>query len=392
MKKILPLIICVIIIAIITANDFNQSKSSTQTQASIPTSSVLASTAVATAIPATAVPAQSEPVQTVKTVAEGTVADTLSWILDSEGTLTISGKGAIPNYEKGAGNQPWAGYKKSVKALVIENGITRIGHRAFQNFRYLESVVAGADVQSIGEWAFQNCDALTSVQLQSSAKIETGAFRTTPVEWEICGVASDTYAGSSFYQALNRVKLTGNYRDDIINIALSQVGYHEGNSEADYAGGNKDGSGDYTEYGKCLESVGSAWCSEFACWCIRNAGVPTSIIANSRSANVANYTAYASADFYTWDTTSYVNGKYTPQKGDLVLWSWDGEMHGTEENLSHTSILWEIRDLGNGNVIVKTIDGNSNNQVQIREYEINAASGSRVGKTGMLCYIIAPNY
>ena len=202
---------------------------------------------------------------------------------------------------------------------------------------------------------------------------------------------SEAYAGSSYYTALCQVPLTGNYREDVINIALSQVGYHEGDSEADFSG-NSSGSGDYTEYGNFLESAGSAWCSEFASWCIRKAGVPTSVISSYRAANVAGFTAFTSADFYTMDVTAFGYGSYMPQKGDLLLWSWDGVMHGTEENLSHTSILLDAQDLGNGNVLLTSIDGNSNDQVQIREYEVSTADGSLIGRTGMLCYIIAPHY
>lgn len=331
------------------------------------------------------------PTQAVIQTAGGACTDTVSWELDGSGTLIISGSGAIPDYEKGAGNQPWIEHWKSVTALVVEDGITRIGDRAFQSFRYLESAYIGEDVTEIGQWAFQNCYALTYVDLPPSAAPETGAFRSTPVEWEICGTPSEAYAGSEYYAALCDVELTGDYREDIINIALSQVGYTEGDSEADF-GGYAGGSGDYTEYGKCLESAGTAWCSEFASWCIRNAGVPTSVIASSRGANVTSYTANTSADFYTWDVTAFGGGSYQPQKGDLVLWSWDGQMYGTEENLSHTSILWEATQLENGNVLLTTVDGNSNNQVRVREYEVSAAEGRLTGKTGLVCYIIAPHY
>ena len=202
---------------------------------------------------------------------------------------------------------------------------------------------------------------------------------------------SQAYTDSDYYTALLQVSLTGNYREDVLNIALSQVGYHEGDSEADF-GGHSNGSGDYTEYGYFLKSVGSAWCSEFASWCIRKAGVPTSVIASYRAANVSGFTANTSADFYTMDATTFGRGSYMPQKGDLLLWSWDEKMHGTEENLSHTSILLEAKDLGKGNVLLKTIDGNSNNQVQIREYKVRATDGSLIGRTGRLCYIIAPHY
>ena len=324
-------------------------------------------------------------------IASGPWTDTVSWEIDSNGTMFVIGSGAVPDYEKGAKNQPWIKHQKIVTALVIEEGITRIGDRAFQGFRYLERAVIGKGVTSIGEWAFQNCYELNDVELTHPIKLETGAFRSTPVEWKIHGAPSDAYANSEYYTALCNVQLTGDYRNDIINIALSQVGYKEGNSEKELAGG-VSGSGDYTEYGRSLESVGSAWCSEFASWCIRKANVPTSIIANSRTANVTVFTANTSADFYTWDATTFGGGEYLPKKGDLLLWSWDGKMHKTEENLSHTSILWEITPLGNGKVLLKTIDGNSNNQVQVREYTVSNTSGQLLSNTGLVCYIIAPHY
>ena len=312
--------------------------------------------------------------------------------MDGDGTLTIRGTGAISDFAKGAGNQPWISYQKTITALVVEDGITRIGDRAFQGCFYLKSAVIGKDVASIGEWAFQNCYALTSVELQPNVHLEDGAFRSTPVEWDVHAADSTLYANSSYYSALREVVLTGNYREDIINIALSQVGYHEGDSDADYAGGNSSGSGDYTEYGRYLGSIGGAWCSEFASWCIRKAGVPSQIIANSRSANVVNFTKDTSATWYTWDQTIYGGGSYTPRKGDLLLWAWDKDSHSTEDNLSHTSILWEIGKQNNGGILLKTIDGNSNSSVMECKYEVNAPDGSLIARTGRLCYIIAPDY
>lgn len=254
---------------------------------------------------------------------------------------------------------------------------------------YLESRPSYAPQSGEPAAAYQETEATASVwdtlEVNTTDTLQTAEESVSQMEF------SEAYIGSSYYAALCQVPLTGNYREDVINIALSQVGYHEGDSEADF-GGNSNGSGDYTEYGNFLESAGSAWCSEFASWCIRKAGVPTSVIASCRAANVARFTAYTSADFYTWDVTAFGYGSYMPQKGDLLLWSWDGNMHGTEENLSHTSILLEAQDLGNGTVLLKTIDGNSNDQVRIQERKVSAADGSLIGQTGMLCYIIAPHY
>ena len=337
-------------------------------------------------------PKTTETANSVVQIASGNCGDTITWTLDSNGTLTIRGMGAIFDYEKGAGNQPWIKYWKSITSLVIEDGITRIGDRSFQNCNYMENAIIGKDVASIGEWAFQNCYALTSVDLPPDTTLETGAFRSTPVEWDISAIGSTLYANSSYYLALTQVTLTGNYREDIINIALSQVGYHEGNSGADYAGGNVNGSNDYTEYGRRLDSIGKAWCSEFVSWCIRMAGVPVHIVTSSRSANVSNFTKDTSAEWYTWNDTFYGSGSYTPRKGDILLWSWDDNNYSTEDNLSHTSILWDVEAQNDGSIILKTIDGNSNNQVEVKNYKLNVTDGSLIGKSGRLYYIISPAY
>ena len=44
---------------------------------------------------------------------------------------------------------------------------------------------------------------------------------------------SDTYAESEYYTRLSEVELTGEWRVDLVNVALSQVGYHEGDSKDD---------------------------------------------------------------------------------------------------------------------------------------------------------------
>ena len=60
--------------------------------------------------------------------------------------------------------------------------------------------------------------------------------------------------------------------------------------------------------------------------------------------------------------------------------------------MSHTSILWEIKKKKDGTILLKTIDGNCNNQVQVLKYTVNAKDGTLIGRKGRLCYIIAPDY
>ena len=102
----------------------------------------------------------------------------ISWSI-SGGTLTIGGRGAIPDYSltgKGYGyfsDAPWLSHV--VTDVIIENGITRIGDNAFYSCG-LKSVTIPNSVTSIGESAFSESN-LESVTIPGSVtSIETDAF------------------------------------------------------------------------------------------------------------------------------------------------------------------------------------------------------------------------
>lgn len=194
---------------------------------------------------------------------------------------------------------------------------------------------------------------------------------------------SDSYRSGQYYTALKAVTLTGDYRQDIINIAASQIGYHESSRE-DQLDGSASGNGNYSEYGRALGSNGSAWCSEFASWCIRQAGVSTDIIRSSRSASVSTF----NAPYYSWSQTSYAGGSYTPQPGDLALFAWSGTKL-TDPYLSHTAIVSGVKQEG-GKVQLSVIHGNVNDAVCRSVYTIDASTGKCSG--GQLGYFVSPNY
>ncbi len=100
----------------------------------------------------------------------GSRGSNVSWTLDDEGTLTISGTGEIAdNYTD------WD--FSEVKKLVVENGITRIGNSAFGICRNLTDVSLPDSIISIGEWAFSECRTLTSIIIPNSVTdIGIGAF------------------------------------------------------------------------------------------------------------------------------------------------------------------------------------------------------------------------
>ncbi len=116
------------------------------------------------------------------TVSSGSCGDNVTYTLDSDGLLTISGTGEISN-------SPWN--VEAVKSVVISDGVTSIGDSAFYYCTGLTSVTIPNSVTSIGEYAFRGCTALTSITIPNSVtSIGYGAF-------SVCtGLTSITIPGS----------------------------------------------------------------------------------------------------------------------------------------------------------------------------------------------------
>ena len=107
--------------------------------------------------------------------AEGNNGDNLTWILDDEGVLTISGTGAMASWNwKGS---PWYANKDKIESVVIEDGVTSIGANAFDGCSGLTSITIPSSVTSIGEYTFYGCSGLTSITIPNSVtSIGTSAF------------------------------------------------------------------------------------------------------------------------------------------------------------------------------------------------------------------------
>ena len=98
-------------------------------------------------------------------VDSGECGDNVTYTLDSDGLLTISGTGAMSDYSWG-GYIPWK--DSSVKSVVISDGVTSICDRAFDGCEGLTSVTIPDSVTSIGWSAFYNCTGLTNITIPDS--------------------------------------------------------------------------------------------------------------------------------------------------------------------------------------------------------------------------------
>ena len=106
------------------------------------------------------------PAQTMGVVDSGTCGDNLTWTLDDAGTLTISGTGEMEDWASFA---PWWGkHADTIKTVIIEPGVTGIGHEAFYECGSLTDVSIPDSVTSIGRQAFARCKSLSSVTIPNS--------------------------------------------------------------------------------------------------------------------------------------------------------------------------------------------------------------------------------
>lgn len=109
-----------------------------------------------------------------ETVANGEVGS-LTWNLDSDGTMTISGTGKMGVSE--SGGVPWEKFKADIVALVVEEGVTNISMDGFAGCTELTAVSLPGTLETIGKNAFFGCSSLTEIALPSGLKtIDSNAF------------------------------------------------------------------------------------------------------------------------------------------------------------------------------------------------------------------------
>lgn len=165
---------------------------------------------------------------------------------------------------------------------------------------------------------------------------------------------SEQYKAGRFYKNFISVKLTGDERKDVIAIALSQLGYHEGNSDADFAGDSTDGVRDFVEYnvmaGKYDNNQGNGisygyyWCASFVNWCLRQAGVSREASAGAEISCQRWVASCSKAGIYK------TSGSYVPKSGDMIFF----RDKGSSLSSTHIGLVLYV-DGG----MVYTVEGNT---------------------------------
>ena len=149
-------------------------------------------------------------------------------------------------------------------------------------------------------------------------------------------------------KSVKKAKLTGDWRDDIVEIARTQIGYKE--SARNYIIENGEKSG-YTRYGAWYGADYGKWCAMFVAFCAEYAGISGKDL--PRDSNVRELY------FEVKDAGALEHESYEPEKGDLIFFNWK---HGKQYD--HVGIVesFDGKEVG-------TIEGNSSNKVRRRRYD-----------------------
>ena len=194
---------------------------------------------------------------------------------------------------------------------------------------------------------------------------------------------SAEYKDSQYYKNLKDLTLGGDQVNDVLAVALSQLGYHEGDGNADLGGRNSEGTRDFVEYNVLFgeldnnqgngKSYGYSWCASFATWCLRQAGV-----SEEQSAQTDPKTNRSSWQWRkAFIEAQQYNEKdgYAPKVGDIVFFK-DVDDPAIEVAASHVGIV-----LFASETTVYAIEGNTNSTfemgsvsdcVAVKEYPLDS--------------------
>ena len=247
--------------------------------------------------------------------------------------------------------------------------VTSIGEYSCTGRMGITALTIPAGIKSIGDGAFQGCRNIETVTyLGDKKKIKHGCYCFRGAYF-LHPDFSASYKKGIFYKQLHDVRYSGNLVTDALNIGVSQLNYHQGNSEKEMYGYNKKGGEYYTEYNyysglpdwqwgmKDLVKESQykygygGWCGNYCDWCLNMAGIPKECL---------GYTG--NLDEIKWKDTVYAGGSYEIQPGDVLHFS-----------AGHYALVYSVKVDGN-KVKIKTLNGNPS--VDWNTYPLNKKDGS----------------
>lgn len=134
----------------------------------------------------------------------GTCGDGLAWVLTADGTLSVAGKGAMPDYTNGTA--PWYGLRDQIERVQISDGLTYVGSYAFAGCSRLQEVDIPNSVESVGTAVLQDCSSLRRMAVPFAGASRTANQSEDAVLGHWFGIVQ---AGVTQYYLLSGSSLSG---------------------------------------------------------------------------------------------------------------------------------------------------------------------------------------
>ena len=298
----------------------------------VPATDVPATDVPATDVPATDVPATDAPTAepTVEPTAEPTAEPTL------EIGLSLSSGYAMAN-------------RDSISLNVTVAGGTAPYTVAFYVMKGSEVLAASTSEQ--GESFTLNYAPTTWGEQTLSVTVSDANGLTGSASVAMEAAMNETENESDWQRMADAIELTGDWREDLLAFADTQVGYRANEKNFIY---NEEGVRSlYTRYGDWYGLEYSEWCAMFVSFCLHYVEAEDeAVFYNHSCSNWKDELEYVGA--YVKVTNEYdVADDYEPQAGDLVFFNWEDE-----DEPQHVGIVEKVGEDG-----IETIEGNSGNAV-----------------------------
>lgn len=123
-----------------------------------------------------------------------------------DGTLTVSGTGAMSNYTPQSA--PWYAQREAITSVVVEDGVSVIGDYAFADCVNLQSVTIADSVTTIGDYAFSGCTAMQTLPFANTIRfIGADAFSGCASLREIIVPSSVEFIAEEAFYGCSNAKL-----------------------------------------------------------------------------------------------------------------------------------------------------------------------------------------
>jgi len=168
---------------------------------------------------------------------------------------------------------------------------------------------------------------------------------------------ADVETEEQWKETFKSVTLTGDWIEDTIAIAKTQLGYTE--SEKNYQVMENGDVKGYTRYGEWYRDKYGDWCAMFVSFCLNYAeveGFPVEADCQNWIEKIKEIESWQAAD-----------NDYIPERGHIIFFNWDEDAEA-----DHVGIVTDVAANGSGGAMITTIEGDASDTVKYKEYDITS--------------------